>query len=206
MKKMIAAALLTAMLFALCACGGKDKAGAGESLDTSGIKTMADVFAIQDESRGYGYGEDSLAYMFEKDGRNYRVACDMTKDAWDKLDALDFFAEDHDEQVEAIFATLEVKSVFDIETIRPTEDDLKAWIGKTGKELEDKGFDQSGWYLGDKEATYYMAYGSFEYEVTFDGKVAEDDGETGYRPLKVKKIEVTGISDHVTDPDWEPEK
>ena len=91
MKKIICAALLLAMLFALCACGKKDKAEAGESLDTSGIKTMADVFAIQDEYHGYGYGEDSLAYLFEKDGRNYRVACDMTKDAWDKLDALDFF-------------------------------------------------------------------------------------------------------------------
>ena len=75
---------------------------------------------------------------------------------------------------------------------------MDAYVGKTGREMQDAGWIYTGHDLENME--FWLQYGPFVYTVVFDGKVDEKDWDTfedesGAKDMKVKSVEFNSIGD-----------
>ena len=168
-------------------------------------KTLGDVYAIEGlEENGYTYNDEKMAILFMGEEAIYKFYAKMTKDAYDKLDAIDFFDENREEKYREIFKELVIEKVEDLFKTIPTQEELDKLIGKTGQELlnDDFYYDGHSFY---EETMYYLDKGNFEYEVVFNETVdweelPEDfDGEEFLTTLTVKKVTFSGLSSSASD-------
>ena len=211
MKKNIPAILIAILLlFACIACGkvsespAQDAPAQSEQTEAEGFITMADVMVY--ESLSSCCYEDLYIYVFEKDGKYLRADADIPADVYDKIEAIDFFADDYWEQTANLIKDLPIKNLYDLSAALPSKSEIDSLVGKTGKELTDMGFTDSGSF-GCMEDMFeaYLNYGAGQYEVFFDGVVAYEDGldvEAAIQNLTVKSIAFNGLSDACTDRDF----
>ncbi|MBQ1619665.1 MAG: hypothetical protein II094_01595, partial [Oscillospiraceae bacterium] len=127
----------------------------------------------------------------------------MPEDVADAVFALDFEDPQHDEKLNALIAPLEVVRIDNLNDTILTQEQLDALVGKTGEELFNEGWTNSGWNLQDME--FYMSYGAFDYLVTFEGSVDnyEDFEEEDINPLVVKSAVYYGRGDLTNTDDLE---
>ena len=214
--KFVAALALAAALMAtpLIACtgngdggSGSNESGSGEATqtdgtDTSSWKTLADAFAVADESKSSGYDETNYITVLTGGDRYYRVIAEADTDVLAQTDELDFFDEDYNKKYNAIVGSLNIKSVEDITDQLITEND-PAYVGKTGQELVDDGFVFVGYmgYGGDETyATFDKGY--FEYEFTFDVTVTDDmDEGAAIMDVASTAVQMSSTSDEATNPE-----
>ena len=204
MKKILVSVLvllMAAMLLTGCgAKGGKEaeteREGQEEIIDS--LKTIGDVIALNKESEQYAFYSDAAVYAFGIDGRYYRVSAQMPEDVSEAVWALDY-DEQYEDRVAELVGPLPIDSVEELTDQMLTKEEMAALVGKTGKDLLDAGwYNDSGYSLETME--FWMAYGPFEYTVTFDGKVPEAqwdtfDADEGIRDLKVRSVEFLMLGD-----------
>lgn len=217
----VAAAAVVAALMAtpLVACSGQQSGGDGTAsesgaaasqaatVDTSSWKTMGDVFAAagEDPRSSAGWNEKYYVCAIEVDGSYYRVVAQLNDQIYKELDAIDWSKEDAESQNREALSEAVVQSVDDLSVDAVPQDELDAFVGKTGKDLEAAGFTFQDYYMyGGEQAGADYAKGSLAYMFTFNASVAEDDTDDGGAALSdatITEAELDGASADATNPD-----
>lgn len=220
-KTAVAAALaLTLVAMPLAACDGQaSQGGEGEptgteqtqasNMDISSWKTLGDALAFDTEDRSAAsWDEEHYVTVFDTaDGSVVRVVAKMNTDTYNKHAELDTTDDDYDEQFLKVMGGLELESAEDITDQKISQTELDAYVGKTGQDLANDGFKfQNYWMYGGDETGASMAKGFFDYNVTFDVTVTEDESEsdeTGAAVMgaTIVSMEYSGASNAAVDPE-----
>ena len=169
-------------------------AGTDETpVDLESVTTLGEVLGLP--NYGSSCVEDYYVYAFEQDGIFYRAIAACSEDVLNAVFELDWDDEDYDAKLNALIAPLEVIRIENLTEAIPAQEELDQLIGKTGQQLIDEGWINSGWNLEDME--FYMNYGPFSYIVTFDGQVDnyEDFDEEDINSLIVKSVRYDDLGD-----------
>ena len=168
MKKLLTLLFVSMMFIGLAGCGQGKK---DEPVTPTGeIKTMGDLFRV-----GYiGFEYDIESFVIETEDTVYELT--MTPELHEKLEAVDFFAEDRDEKFAEILSDYPFEKETKKADLLLSEEQLAAYVGKPGKALLDDGFTVNACFYGENETTYYVNKDYNGYTVVCDGKLvnAED--------------------------------
>ena len=195
--KLIIATMLAAVLaMGLVACGqqGGSDSGSTPAQTSSEFATLGDVLTAETESMTSTFDEKRYVCVFSADGTWWRVEADLEEGFSDKLNEV--WAEDQ-AKVEELLAPIAVTKAETLEA--PSDEEVSALVGKTGAELKADGYEYSAGTLvvNGNETDCVAVKGSFEYLITFDGKVADentDDPAGAVADLKVNAAAIQGVS------------
>lgn len=214
MKKLVSVLLVALLAISLAACsnqGGNSSQGSSqgsessEGFDLSTLKTLGDLYQIDPEHCDYGMSETRIAMVLHTEDLAIRGRADVSAQQNEAIDAIDFFAEDRDDQMLEIFKDIPFTSVEDLSKGIPSEEEINAFVGKTGQDLLDAGFGGgSGYMMGGGEYEFYLSQGDYEYVVIFNDVTEVPDEQSVEEfivPLTVKSITYFGISQNASDPD-----
>ncbi|MBQ9042509.1 MAG: hypothetical protein IJ111_06805 [Eggerthellaceae bacterium] len=212
----VAAALALALLAVpLTACGGQAAQGGGSSsaaeqtqsvvVDVSSWKTLGDALAYDNgENNTAGWDEKRYITVFSTDGPVVRVVAKMDAETYEKLGALDATDEGYNEKFLEVMGGLPLESAEDLTDQKVTQDELDAYVGKTGQDLVDDGFAfESYWMYGGDETGAVMAKGPLAYNVTFDVSIPDEkagDGGASIMGATITDAVYAGASMDATDP------
>lgn len=149
---------------------GTVKTGEPEPADVnpSAWKTLGDVFALGASEMEYGTeGENLYSIIFKYGGKQWLVTADFSEELFRQIMDIDAFAEDRNEQEHAIIDPLEITNVIDLSALALPQEELDQWIGKTGQDLLDAGWEYNGYSDQGQGPVPNMVNGQFEYAVTF---------------------------------------
>ncbi len=192
MKKTISLILAIALVFALAACGEPPV----EENNGEVAKLFADGYSVVMLS----CDEESLAALFQKDNSYeavYKIKAKLTPAQYAQYSEASA-SEDSEKDVAEFLKGLDGVTVIDITSAVPTEEMLSQYKGMTFGELENEGFERSG-YSGD-EGIYVFFYDGPLYSVMVspeDGVLIEDMddySENDIRALKIGGVEFCGFS------------
>ncbi len=199
--KIISVIIAAVMILSLASCTGGTEGGnqAADPDWLAEIKTLNDAFNLEGaELRSESYYEGKYVYVFDRDAILVRVYAEITQEQTDALDAIDFFDEQREAKTRDIVGDLPVK-VENLSSAVPDAAKLAGYVGKTGQEMMDMGFDPScGWNLD--ENLVYMAKGLFDYAIYFDNEIpysediSEDDVIEAIKDNTVRAVEFFGLS------------
>ena len=189
MKKALSVLLVLSMLIAVGVSARAD----------SQFTTMADALETPTEYYMSGWDDSHYVYVFESNGVPWRVVSDFSAELCEQIEAVDFFDEEHDEKIAAIIGPLPLVIVEDLSRYYPDQKELDSWIGKTGQEMLDAGFEPWGYDVNGETAEFTLVFALFEYTVAVKEHVSDDDPEAVFPGLTVKGIEVNGVSSHSAD-------
>lgn len=201
--RIIATGLLVATLsMGVVGCGkggSTDAASLGETAAptevTSGeFATLGDVLAAETDSMSSTFDQDHYACTFSSDGVWWHVEADLEEGMADKLNEV--WVSD-DAKVEELLSPIATTKVEKLEA--PTDDEVNALVGKTGAELKDAGFKfkVGGVAVNGNETDCTATKGYFDYLITFDGAVADEDTAdptSAVADLKVSSIALQGVT------------
>lgn len=176
--------------------------------DPSAWKTLGDVLALNPGNNEATWNDEKYTYIFEYGGKWWMVNAAFSEELKNELAAVDVFEDDWQEKKNAILAPCEITEVVDLTAQAIPQEELDQWIGKTGKEMLDAGWEYDGYSsLREDEALLNMINGKFSYKVTFTGKIGVPANE-GEMPnldeAAVAGIQFSGISYHFSEPDEVP--
>lgn len=158
----------------------------------SSWKTLADVFALKAESKETSWNGQDYYLIFRYAGTQWLVKADVSPEQNDAAFEVPYSAEDRDEQIIAILGACEIQTVIDIGTLALPQEELDQWIGKTGQDLLDAGWEYNGYHSDETGIHVCMVSGDFQYLVSF----AEDLITTqvfGEQPENMAASTITGI-------------
>ena len=167
---------------------GKD--GAHVALDT--VKTLGELLGLPDV--GSSLTGTTYVYAFEQDGNTYRAICDVSEETAQAIFDLDFDDPDYDKKLNDLIAPLPVKAIENLTENLPTQEEADQYIGKTGQELIDAGWNV--YYYNLDELQFTMTYGIYSYDITFEGKIKDPESfneDTDMGGLTVKTITCSGV-------------
>ena len=207
MKKGLALVLaLMLMISVLAACGQTGENSTGDTEGAQGpvsgtaaiesLETIGDAMALESAEFRQSSGETNrFVYVFGLDGTYYRVIAPMTDEEFQEFMDLDYDDPDYDAKLEKIIGPLKIETWENLSDMIPPQEELDQWVGKTGQELFDAGWTNSGWNLDEME--FWMDYGPFMYTVVMDGTVenVEDFDEEDIAPLVVKSVTYNDLGD-----------
>ena len=210
MKKIVSIALAAALAAApvvLTACGQQGGSSNGGAAAASGVAapfaTLGDVLAEDTEGMTSTFDEQHYICAFNLDGTWWRVEADLGEGMYDQIDAV--WIEDQD-KLEELLSPLKVTRADVLDAA--TAEELEAFVGKTGADLTADGFEFAPGTLvtnGD-ELDCVASKGSFDYLVTFDGTVEDentDDPAGAVAGLTVNSVQIQGASWVIFESDWE---
>ncbi len=184
------------LIFAVSACGDK---GEPETLE---LKTLGDAFAAESDNASYSISETKFVYVFQTDKTAFRVIASISKELYDKIDAIDIFDEEHDAKVKQLVSDVKIDRIDDLYAAIPSQQELDKLKGKSGQELLDEGYWTNGYSFEEGDPVYYLVKGDYTFGFTFNEKpvLGEDfDGDEVLKTLTVKSVEYYGISGSATD-------
>lgn len=175
------------------------------SIDVSSWKTLGDALATRTGSLSYGHDETYFVAIIEVNDSIVRMVCKSDPSVDEKLSAIEFDDPEHDQKVDEALADLELLSAEDITDTKLSQEELDAYVGKTGQDMLDAGFEFSYYSMyGGEDTDATMDYGYFSYEVIFDTTVTEDQTEdegASITGATVKEIQSFGnLSNMSLDP------
>ena len=190
----VAIAFAAIVALSLCACGGSPSDP--ETADEE-FTTLADAFAAEGTDTMWTYDKTTFVYIFKAGDVYKHVVAELPEGMKDKLSEA-YFSE---EKLAELLGPLPIAKQ---ETLKPpSQEDLDAYVGKTGEELEAEGFVLSKFTVKGKEANCTAVKTPFSYQFTFDGtldKNAKDSNEA-LNNLKVKSASIKGIDPFVLETD-----
>lgn len=197
MKKVLSVLLVILLtLSVLAGCGKTAQPTASAAVSVEDCKTMNDVFALENKQNEQTalYG-DYFIYAFELDGTYYQAIAEITEDIEDALWALDWADPDHDAKQAELIGPKELIRLVNLSDEIIPQEELDALVGKTGQDLLDDGWYNSGWNLDNME--FWMNKGAFSYTVIMEGEVGnyEDFDDEDLGALVIKSVTCTGIGD-----------
>ena len=198
MKRTLILALAVLMMLSVFTACKKAVEGEVPSGETETPKTLSDVFALESMT-GYGYAaiDGKIVYVYEVNGSFWRAIVPLSEEQLEAWYAMDIFEENHQEKEQTFLAPLEIARLDNLDSEKLSEEEQKAFVGKTGEELLNAGWTYEGGDPAVPESD--MAYGPFLYTVVFESGaeyVESDDFEleTFIRPLTVKSIAYSGLA------------
>ena len=135
--------------------------------DPSAWKTLADVLSLKTESRESSWNGDRYFFIFRYAGTEWLVLAAVSEEQYNAAAAVDFRAEDREAQLAAILGPCEIQSVTDLCTLAMPQEEQDQWIGKTGQDLLDAGWEYNGYHSDENGIRVYMVNGDFQYLVSF---------------------------------------
>lgn len=165
-------------------------------VDFASMKKLGEVFAVNsDGSRASN--DQVISYIFSYNGRLYRAKAANTADITGRVDALDYMAEDWEEQYLAVIGDADLIRIDDITASIPSQEDMDALIGKTGQELLDMGYEINNSDVSVEGVRCSMEKGNAAYVITCDGTIGNIEGadaEALFKTMKVTRVEYAGES------------
>lgn len=193
MRKIASLFMVLAMSFALAACGAKNTANneITELYDNgfSCIMTMS----TEEYWKGVFRAENNDNVIFF-------AQASLTKSGYEAYNAIDL---DDVDGMRAFLGTLTDVTVTDISGKIPSQDELDAYIGKTLGDLEDAGFENTGFFGEDGINQFFYDGPIYCWTVTLaDGAAVEnmdDYSANDLRALKIGAVEYTGLSSMILE-------
>ena len=175
-------------------------------LAESPFKTLGDAFACQSEAYQAAASDDMYIYVFDKDGAYYRVEAPITQELLERVDALDFFDENYEQERTDLIGHLPITRVADLSACIPPQEELDMLVGMTGEEVLQMGFEYGSGYSFADKAEVYLVNNLCEYRFCFNETVPEmEDYDSALdeimKGLTVAKVEFFQLSDVCSDPD-----
>ncbi len=170
------------------------KKGTDEThVDLANVKTLGEVLGLPEYGSAGANGK--YTYTFEQDWIYYRATAAIDDSTFDALMDISYDDPDRDAKRRDILKDLTVEKIENISDKELSEEQLRALVGKTGKELTD-----AGWVLwGCKydEMLFDLDYDCFSYEITFEGEAKRSDeiDPSIIADLVVKKVVCIGLGD-----------
>ena len=172
-----------------------------QSFNPSTIKTMGDFLAYKDEENyncQEATTENYYIVVLKLDGTYYRAIADLPKDLFNEMFYSDN-AGDKESEIQEKLSALPVSKIENLSEQMPKQEELDKYIGKTGQDLYDEGWNYFYYNLEDMEAG--MDHDLFSYTVKFDydgpPMVNTDDFDffEKFKDIKIKSITCDGIGD-----------
>ena len=195
MKKLAAIVLVLGMMLALAACGAAEAKN-----------EIADLMDRGYECRGWSADETGWRGLFIKEDSYdvvYKAVAPMTAKQYEEYNGY-FDDEDAEEKQMAYVKTLTGVEVTDISDMVPTQEELDVYVGKTLGDMENDGFENTGW-TGEPETGYSFYYDGPVYYCLVnlaEGTVITDMDDysvNDIRALEIGSVEFLGISYGVLD-------
>ena len=201
---------LVAAPLAACSAGQPTDDAASSDLttqtaqaDTSSWKTVGDV-PILDGTYSWGYDDAKFICVFESNGTYYRMIVKLDDEANKRIDEIDWDKGEVEKQTLDAISALPIDSLEDLSADMVSQDELDAFVGKTGQDLVDAGYVFESYYMyGGEETGATFDKGSLAYMFTFDTSVGEDKTEDGGQSVldaHVVSAEPAGAANSATDP------
>ena len=195
MKNLISLILALALVlsFAACAGNGGNNSGADSKPENSQTEsgtaaapnyaTVGEIYAAAGSLDEYCVDPSDFAALFTLNGVVYRVEAESSEEVFDRVTAIDYSDPDYDAKVKAIFSSLKVTEVLNLTAGVPTEAELAAYVGKTGKDLLDAGFELGFGDFDLEETTYFLYKDYYQFRFTFNEKIEYSDNIDDYATL-----------------------
>ena len=191
MKKIMAALICVCVL---CNCIIAHAEGPDE------ISVMADALEATTGHSMSGWDASHYVYVYENDGIPYRAVIDFSEELCEQLEAIDFFDEERDNRIAEVIGPLPLALSEDLSQYYPSQDELNDWVGRSGLDLLNAGFEQSGYYCDEDITVFYMISGLFEYRIVFQERLEDGtDPEQALRRLTVQSMEINSVTNRATD-------
>ena len=145
--------------------------GCGKSQET----TVGELLDQGYESKITTYDESQWRSLMTKDGTWLDVTAKMTAGSYDAITGLDFFDDNYETQLRELVSALPVSSSKDITSTLPSQSDLDKFVGKTIGELEDAGYELSGYWTYGNEGGIYVTNSKFMLNASFDNSAEIED-------------------------------
>ena len=175
-------------------------AGTDETpVDLKSVKTLGELFGLP--NYGTMCSENKFVLAFEQDGNIYQAIADVPDDVREALFALDWDDPQYDQKYGELTGPLQVVQIVNLTENVPTQQEMDALVGKTGKQLFDDGWYNSGWNLETME--FYMTHGAYSYIIVFDGTVTDYES---FEDKDIEKLVVKSVAfDGIGNPTYLPE-
>ena len=161
--------------------------------DPSSWKTMGDVLPLKAESRETSWSDGNYYYYFRYAGTEWLVKADVSEEQKDAVFAVNYGDDDRDEQILAILGPCEIQTVTDLKTFALPQEELDRWIGKTGQDLLDAGWEYNGYHSDETGIHVCMVNGDFQYHVSFAEELITTQ-VFGEQPENMTTATITGIA------------
>lgn len=165
--------IICILLFVLCLTGCAKQEPKAEPAIPKEMSTIGDAIlaGIDDEYYGYEISEDYIRVVND----DYVCEATLTKELQEKLDAVDFFAEDKDQQYAEILKDLPIEKMEPRSASALTEDEMKQLIGKKGQDILDLGYSCYGYNLSEENGIFFIEKDGYCYQVVVEEHVIEED-------------------------------
>ncbi len=205
MKKSIAAIICLALVFSFAACSAdKGNTNDNTAADVLSLTSISDIVKLAADSNSSGWDDNNYIYAFTIGEKSYRAVAEITPDINTKIGELDFMDEQYNEKLADILKDAKFVEIKDISDGMMPQAELDKFVGKTGKDLIEAGFESgSSYFVSEDQIEISLANGFYEYIVQFEGNVTtealDEDFDAAIADLTVKSITYSNISDKVTD-------
>ena len=195
MKKIIK--LLLALLTVLClyACGGKQEKNELASLYEKGYETTMSSLT---EEKWYGLLQKD--YSFED---IYKVEISIDQNTYNKLFEIDTFEEAGAKKFNEILTTIQDCKVTPMADKVPNKDDFSIYIGKTIQDLENDGYERSGYFFDEEGCVFFADGPDYSINVQVNEVITDvsidDYSENDIRALTIKDIKFSNFSFNIFD-------
>jgi hypothetical protein len=208
-KAAVLACTLVLALGLLSACSTQSSTNDGDAstgaIDPSSWKTVGDALATQTDAVQASWNDKYYVSVFKADDQYFRIVGIVDDEAKKKGDAVDWSADDVDEQNREAYSGCALKSAEDITGDLVSQEELDKLVGKTGKELADEGYTFAGYFMyGGDETGAQFDKGYFQYSMTFKVKVEEkdtDDGGASVQDATVTEATFLNAADSAVNPE-----
>lgn len=170
---------------------------APKEVDVTKLKTIGDLISTEGITEyQYGLKEGKYLTVFEANFTIYLATATISKEDALLFGALDFGSDEFDEERIALTSSLPIEKIENLSEQIPTREELKDWVGKTGEELLQSGFQ----ILYASDSYVFMEKLPFNYFVAFEKEI--DSGipvEEEIKNLKVTSVVYAEIGYLVED-------
>ena len=174
-----------------------------QETDATAWKTLGDVLPLATGNREATWNENEYTILFWYGGTEWLVIAKFSAEQDRALGQVDFFAEDRDDQINAILAPSEILSAVDVKTLALPQEALDRWIGRKGQELVDAGWEPNGYeYNDDGSIDVNMVKDKCQYRVAFAEKVMPPenyDDVADFTGATIAGMMFNGHSYHIFD-------
>ena len=165
-----------------------------EAVEIAPFATLGEVFAAEGESMSSTFDEQRYVCAFNWGGSWWRIEAELPDGMYDQLNEV--WIEDQD-KVEELLSPLAVTKTDYTGPLMVEE--IEALVGKTGADLTAQGFTfmPGGMVVNGSETDCTATLGDFDYLITFDGAVPDEDAEdvaAAVADLTVSSVSVQSVS------------
>ena len=171
------------------------------------FKTMQDVFNAAGEDPKLGLTGNQFICYIDNDDISVRFIANVPNDITDKLYELDVFDDNYEKDQMDLVKDLAIARTDDLKEEMLSQEERDAFVGKTIKDLEAAGLEQTGYGIGGTEGEFYFDKGLCSYLVLFNEpfEVGTDYSEEGamdnftiksvtyYEPSSFNAFDMSGL-------------